>query len=172
MNIKFGVMFLFGVVLSGWGYANPNLEPHPLVGSWKLVSWIITNPSGEARHPMGKSPEGRLIYTINGQMSAHLINPNASLPNTSGLSKEEVMGYVYKMAVSYYGPYSVNESEKTVTHHVKGSSVTFQIGKDQLREYKFLNSNQIQLIAKVKGNIEIENAGFTGTSVLVWTRIH
>jgi hypothetical protein len=172
MNKKCVVILFLIAVLPSFGYANQNLEPYQLFGSWKLISWIITSPSGEVTYPMGESPEGRIIYTGNGQMSAQLMHPNAILPNFSALSKKEVMGYMHKMFISYYGTYSVNASEKTVSHHVLGSNMPSIIGGDLLREYEFSDSNHIRLIARMEGTTEVENAGITGTNVLVWGRIH
>jgi hypothetical protein len=171
MNKKLWVIFSLTVLVHSVVSAEQRTDRHLLVGAWKLTSWVIASPSGELSHPMGKSPEGRIIYTENGQMSAQLMYPDAILPNLSGLSESQVMGYVHSIFISYYGSYSVNESDQIVTHHVSGSNMPSMIGSDQIREFDLSDPNQIRLIARLEGNNAVENAGITGTNVLVWQRI-
>ena len=116
MNKKICMILLLTALVHSSVYADQSADRHQLVGSWKLTSWVITSPSGKQSHPMGKRPEGRIIYTENGQMSAQLMQPDATLPDLSGLSGNEIMGHVHRMFLSYYGSYSVNEPDQTVTH--------------------------------------------------------
>src|ERR1700754_3775990 len=44
-----------------------------LVGTWRLVSYVEKNvDTGEMRYPMGKAPDGFIIYTADGYMSVQL----------------------------------------------------------------------------------------------------
>jgi len=43
-----------------------------LIGAWKLVSYVEKPVDGSAPfHPMGEKPEGIIMYTPDGYMSAH-----------------------------------------------------------------------------------------------------
>ena len=47
-----------------------------LVGAWRLVSWTIEYPaSGRVTQPFGAVPEGLLVYSADGHMSAAIQRP-------------------------------------------------------------------------------------------------
>lgn len=142
-----------------------------IVGTWKLVSWVVTSPSGEVSHPYGSSPEGQIIYTDNGQMSAQLMNPGATLPDPPGSSREEVMGRVLGTYFAYYGTYEIDAAAQTVTHHVLGSLAPSWTGSDQVREVQFLEGDRVELIARLAGDDTAESAGAGGSNVLIWERV-
>ncbi len=143
---------------------------NPFVGTWNLVSWVATSPSGEQSYPYGKSPEGQLIYTTDGQMSAQLMRPEAALPNLAGLSQDEVMGLVLTTFIAYYGTYSLDESAQTVTHQVVGSLAQSWVGTDQLREFEFLSDGRLRLTARLENDPTAQDFGADATNVLVWER--
>ncbi len=174
--------------LPGWGIMKPQLAVillmvaaitacesqeranNSLVGAWNLVSWVVTSPSGEVSYPYGQSPEGQIIYTDNGQMSAQLMHPGAALPDLAELSPEEAMGRVGRTFFAYHGTYSVDESAQTVTHHVLGSLAPTWVGTDQRREFEFLDSDRLRLTARTEGDQAAEDIGAGGTNVLIWER--
>lgn len=43
-----------------------------LVGVWRLVAFEATDADGNVTRPYGDAPEGRIVYTSGGIMSAHL----------------------------------------------------------------------------------------------------
>jgi len=47
-----------------------------LVGAWRLVSWTIEYPAtGRVTQPFGAAPEGLLVYSVGGHMSAAMQRP-------------------------------------------------------------------------------------------------
>ena len=49
-------------------------DMNPLfVGTWSLVSWTQTSQDGETEHPFGKDAVGRILYSGDGYMAAHLM---------------------------------------------------------------------------------------------------
>ncbi len=46
-------------------------DSNPFVGTWKLVSWEVTQPDGTILYPYGKEVVGFLIYAADGYMSAN-----------------------------------------------------------------------------------------------------
>lgn len=141
------------------------------VGAWRLVSWETRSAAGDVSHPYGEAPEGQIIYTSNGQMSAQLMNPGAALPEVAGSSDEDVIAQVAATFFAYHGTYSLDESARTVTHHVSGSLAPSWVGTDQVREYEFLSDDRLRLSAVIKNGEVAREAGVTGRQILVWQRI-
>jgi hypothetical protein len=66
-----------------------------LVGVWRLVSYTDEQEGHEDSFPIGPEPEGFLIYTPDGFVSAQLMKPGRPL---------------------FRGVYQVDEDSQTVTH--------------------------------------------------------
>jgi hypothetical protein len=49
---------------------------NPFVGTWKLVSWEVTQPDGRIHYPYSNDVVGYLIYTADGYMSAEIMDPD------------------------------------------------------------------------------------------------
>lgn len=47
-----------------------------LVGAWRLQRWAIEQPDGTVTEPFGADPEGLLLYTADGWMTATLMAAN------------------------------------------------------------------------------------------------
>ena len=48
---------------------------HPLVGGWRLRTWVSIADDGSETRPMGDAPDGLVVYTAGGTISslaAHL----------------------------------------------------------------------------------------------------
>jgi hypothetical protein len=90
--------------------ANPEL-----VGTWWLVQWTASHDDGSSRHPSGPDATGRIIYSGDGFMSAHL----AAADGFSG-------------ALSYSGTWELLGGEEIV-HHVTISTVEAFVGTDLAR---------------------------------------
>lgn len=140
------------------------------IGAWNLVSWVVTDASGQLDHPYGNKPMGQIIYTENGTMSAQLMHPGAALPDVSGLSGDAVLKKVASTFFAYYGTYSVDNAGKTVTHHVQGCISPSWVGTEQARRYRFLDKNHLELSVKIEGALA-EDMSASGSSVLIWERI-
>ncbi len=113
------------------------------IGSWSLVSWIATRPDGTTFHPYDENPVGRIMYQDTGKMVACLMRreriPFAS-DNRHAASPTEQKA-AYKDFVSYFGSFTIQEAEGTVTHHVEGSTFPNWIGTDLVRSYHFAGNN-------------------------------
>ena len=117
------------------------LSPRPslrdsLVGAWKLVSCRETDvQTGDVFLPMGDAPEGLILYTKDGYMSAQLSAPKrpyfAGGDMYRGTPDEYVdAGTTY---LAYSGPYYVNEEERTIQHEMFVSLFPNWRGQRQLR---------------------------------------
>jgi hypothetical protein len=108
-------------------------------GAWILASYEQRKADGTVSHPMGEAPVGRITYDAAGRMSAQLMRRDR--PRFASNWRQEGAANEIKAAfdgyIGYYGPYTLNEKEKTVTHHVECCSFPNWVGTDQVRHYEF-----------------------------------
>jgi hypothetical protein len=99
-----------------------------LIGAWHLVHIDAPGPDGKSA-PIPQ-PKGMLIYTPDGHVSVQLMYPESA----NGLSNE----YVLNGYEASFGSYDVDETARTVTHHVQGSNTRdLLVGKDLPRKFEF-----------------------------------
>jgi hypothetical protein len=139
---------------------------HGLTGVWHLVSWRLTNADGEVTYPYGETPEGQIIYTATGQMSAQLMYPGAELGDLSGLDPTAAISQVSRTFFAYYGMYTVDDEAGTVTHHVRGCLSPAWVGTDQVRQFEWLGDDRLELAARMGDDTNV-----AGENVLVWERV-
>jgi hypothetical protein len=139
-----------------------------LIGVWALTSYVDEQPGVEDVHPFGPEPEGFLIYTADGFVSAQLMRP-ARPPFSSsdwhhGTPQEyQTSGSGY---IAYCGIYEVDEEKATVTHIPSVSLLPNLIHARQCRAVD-LQTNLLILRAAgtpVAGGVYV-------TSRLEWKRI-
>ena len=118
-------------------------ESNPFIGTWKLVSWELTQPDGTIRYLYGKDVVGYLMYTADGYMSAQIMDPDRqqSDPNFPLETAEAQTlpdpdrARAYSTYVAYCGTYTV-EGDKVI-HHVKAGLIPSWTGSDQRRRFRF-----------------------------------
>jgi hypothetical protein len=132
------------------------------IGVWKLVSYEATNKISSAiSYPLGPKPFGRLTYDSAGRMSAQLMNPGrraiGGSPERStvavmrGASCEEMREMLTGFS-AYYGRFEVDESSRTVTHHVEACLIPSWVGSEQHRRFEFAG-NQLILTSEKQESI-------------------
>jgi hypothetical protein len=136
-----------------------------LTGVWTLVSYANQEAGREDTHPFGAQPEGFLIYTAEGFVSAQLMRPgrprfqstdwNGGTPDEY---QESGSGYI-----GYCGVFEVDEEEETVTHIPSVALVTNLIHQRQVRSLKLVGD---KLTLRAGG----KDAGVV-TSVLAWKKV-
>ena len=90
-----------------------------LIGAWKLVSYVEKPIDGSTPfYPMGEKPQGIIMYTPDGYMSAQLERPGRPpfasgdwFKGTAEEIKEEAAGYI-----AYCGPFHTDEEKQQLTH--------------------------------------------------------
>jgi len=89
-----------------------------LIGVWGLVSYIDEQHGRENYYPLDTKPEGFLICTPEGFVSAQLMKPGRRMfqshdwhEGTPEEYQESGRGYI-----AYCGRYEVDEEKRTVTH--------------------------------------------------------
>jgi hypothetical protein len=138
-----------------------------LTGVWKLVSYAVEQEGHESRFPFGPEPEGFLIYTPDGFVSAQLMKPARPLfrghdwlGGTADEYQEAGSGYI-----AYCGTYQVDEEAETVTHTPLVALVPNLILKPQLRLVTLAGERLTLRTAAIPGA-----AGASVTSRLEWQR--
>ncbi|MGE3773833.1 MAG: lipocalin-like domain-containing protein [Gammaproteobacteria bacterium] len=112
----------------------------PFVGSWDLVSVENRASDGSVTRPFGAAPRGRITYTPEGFLSAHVMRAarpafagEASLYGGSAAEKAAA----YDGYIAYYGRYAVDAAAGTVMHRIEGSLFPNWSGSAQTRHYAF-----------------------------------
>ena len=130
-----GFMLIVAMTFSTFAHAQSAKKPtgsggakEKLIGAWHLVQ--IDAPGPEGKSLPVPQPKGMLIYTRDGHMSVQLMYPASA----NRLSNE----YVLNGYEASFGSYDVDETTRTVTHHVQGSITRdLLVGKDLPRKFKF-----------------------------------
>ncbi|MDX3763910.1 lipocalin-like domain-containing protein [Streptomyces sp. AK02-04a] len=142
-----------------------------LVGVWSLVSFSIIDETGRALlHPMGQDPQGMLVYTADGHMSAHLFDPNRYSPSADTAPSAETADRVDVEAVTrdnaYVGYGGTFECRgDVVVHHVRVASVPQWIATQQVRRFE-LHGTVLTLCSPT-----MRTGGHEQTPCLVWRRL-
>jgi hypothetical protein len=106
-----------------------------LIGVWRLREYSDVTEDTAARHPFGQDPDGLLIYTPDGFVSALLMARGR--PNLSGNGFTEGTPDQYSAAgrsfIGYTGRYDVDEAKLVVTHRPTVAFVPNMIGSVQQR---------------------------------------
>src|SRR2546423_550378 len=99
-------------------------------GVWKLVSSEVKGiTSGEVRYPYGPNPVGSITYDQTGRMSAQIMNPGrravGGSPGAGSAAAVRVMSSddmreILTGFIAYFGTFDIEESTRTVVHHVEG----------------------------------------------------
>jgi hypothetical protein len=134
-------------------------------GVWKLLRCERKFTDGRIDYPYGEKPVGRITYDNAGRMSAQLMRPgrrSTVAPGTSfvtGNASAEEIREAVEGFIAYYGTFDVDESARTVIHHVQACLVPSWVGTDLKRTYRF-DANRLVLTASAT----------TGMLELVWER--
>jgi len=116
---------------------------------------------------MGKDVVGQIVYTPSGRMSCEMMRSGASLADFEGLgSSQDAITKIVRIFFAYYGPFTVDEANQSVTHHVEGGIHPAWVGTPRIRKFKFDDSDNLRLIG-----INDSKSSFPGTSELHWQRI-
>jgi hypothetical protein len=107
-----------------------------LLGVWKLVSYQERPLDGsQPYYPMGDAPQGIIIYSPHGYMSAQLMKPDRKLfasgnwlTGTPDEYREEAANYV-----AYSGEFHVDEDAGIVHHSMFVSLFPTWVGQTQAR---------------------------------------
>jgi hypothetical protein len=99
-----------------------------LVGHWQLVSVSVNGTT-----PYGDKPQGAMFLDAGGHYSV--------IVNTAGQAR----------SIAYFGTYTVNDADSTLTMHIDSSNRPGAVGRDQKRLVSFSTGNLVIGSAKTNG---------------------
>ena len=137
-----------------------------LVGAWRLVSWTIEYPaSGRVTQPFGAAPEGLLMYSADGHMSAAMQRPGRarlSRADPNAVSDAEKAA-AFAGYLQYSGTWSV--ADGNVVHAVELAMNPNLIGTRQVRRVA-LDGDRLELRAEEP----LESPGQSRRHRILWRR--
>jgi hypothetical protein len=140
---------------------------HPLVGGWRLRTWVAIAEDGTESRPMGEAPAGLLAYTADGTMVAMMGRGDrqgfAGSDITGGTERERADAF--SSFIAYGGHYEVDGG--VVVHRVETSLFPNSIGTDQRREWQLDPSGRSLTLTSPP----IEVGGTTRIQRLSWERV-
>ena len=142
------------------------ISKNDLVGTWELESWSIGyDDRDELSFPYGEEPQGLLLYTTDGWMSASIGLPKRErLPEDVSFRKipDKLKAQAFTSYFHYAGRYRVEDGD--VVHYVTQSLNPNFPGTEQLRHAE-LDGQTLVLSGKD------EVGGVTRFHSLVWHRV-
>jgi hypothetical protein len=156
------------------GQATQPSERRNLIGVWELESLQDQRPGGDVLDWMGKKPSGMLVYSPDGRMTIQIMrDPRpvvaGSMWSSDGhnllpsASANEIRD-AYSGYYAYFGTWDLDERAHTLTHHVRASLRSVEVGSDYVRPYE-LSAGQLRFRYPVSAP-----DGERRTRVLVWRR--
>jgi len=124
MNMK--RIFYFTIVAVIMITACQTKQSNKLVGTWKLIEYAdFDSVTGKWTHPYGDHPRGYFTYTNSG-----IVNLNISSENPLIITRDSAYKHSFTLvelidnyAVGYFGTYTIDYKNSTVTHHPKGGAI-------------------------------------------------
>lgn len=138
--------FIGIVFAAGSAVAQPKTLKEQIIGSWSLISFELTYPDGHKDQAFGPNPKGINTFDSNGRFSLIFLRPD--LPKIASNDRvkptpEEAMAVV-KGSIAYYGTYTVNEDDKSLTLNLDGTTLSNQIGIPQKRIVSMISSDEMK----------------------------
>lgn len=141
------------------------------VGAWRLISIETVRPNGEVIYPFyGRHPEGLIVYDRDGWMSVQIVSdPPSAVPKDGSWEGFLAAPSAEKVAAvegyyAYFGTWTVDLSESTVTHHIRQSLRPGERGEEGIRHF-VLDTDRLTLSAKA------HERGEDRERRLVWQRV-
>lgn len=141
------------------------MASNPLIGTWRLVSWVHESPEGDITPAFGSDTTGVITYTNQGYMSVTIMRagraPFAS-PDILGGSPEEKI-VAAESYIGYCGTYELREG--SVVHRVTHSFFPNWVGTEQER-FMHLEGTRLTLTTAPR-----LHGGRTQVARLTWERM-
>jgi Lipocalin-like domain len=152
---------IFGVLLPREEAAAQTAKD--LIGTWTLVS-VTLERDGKKSDLFGPNPQGQVTFDPNGRMS--LMITRSDLPKFASNNRQagtpEENKAIVQGSITYFGTYSVSETDKTIATHIEGGTFPNWIGTDQKRSFTISGE-------ELKWTTPTTSLG-SGTAVDVWKR--
>jgi hypothetical protein len=145
------------------------MEPLSLVlpGTWKLISRIDCTQSGERRlePSLGEDPVALLFYDRSGNFAAQFMKRDRSGPISDAAASASNNSRAQGGYDAYFGTYTIDETEKTVTQRLEGALSKENVGLIVTRR---------MLVEGDTLSIRLETTSAAGEAInrtLTWSRV-
>jgi hypothetical protein len=142
------MMTLGFAFLAGDAVAQQKPLKEQLVGTWTIVSADNTRPDGTKFQLFGPNPKGILVLDGNGRTAFMLMSsgrPKFASNNRNTGSPEENKATV-QGSIAFFGTWSVNEADKTITTRIEASTFPNQEEQDQKRIITSVTADELRYI--------------------------
>lgn len=140
-----------------------------IIGTWRMagVETRVVDGGGPATFPRGKKPTGYIIYDTQGRMYVQIMNSDETRPPRKGEvpMPEREQAQAYATYTAYFGRYTINEEDQSVTHHVEGSVNPRNIG-NAMHRFVEVSHDRLSLNTFAKGN-----DGKERVTLRMWERV-
>ena len=137
---------LISLLLAVLGHTAAVAEDNPLLGTWKLKSFVReVVGTGERYNQMGEQPDGYLSYSADGRMLAFFVSDNQLRPRADPTDEERIR--LHRGMLAYGGTYKLSTGR--VVHHIDIEWDGRRIGTDQVR---FFTIDGDKLVIKTEPN--------------------
>jgi hypothetical protein len=123
-----------------------------LVGTWKLISRAVKLEDGTAVQDqgLGSAPKGYLMYDSSGHMAVQLMRADRPLAidcGTSSSAASDNSPQILSGYEAYFGTYTVDETNHTVTHHLEGALTPADVGRNLVRQFQ-ISGDQLTIVVR------------------------
>ena len=151
------------VAPESWAQQQTKGLKEQITGTWSLAEqWV--EQDGKKTQRFGPNPKGLAIYDGNGRFVSILLRPdlpkfasNNAMTGTADENKAVVQG-----SAAFYGGWSVNESDGSLSIRIDGSTYPNWDGQDQKRTVS-VSGGEMRLC--------VPGAQIGGTACAIWKRI-
>jgi hypothetical protein len=157
-------MLVVSLLLAATGLAAEQAADNPLLGTWKLKSFVReVAGAGERYNQMGEHPDGYISYAADGRMLAFFVSDEQ--PRPSGKPTDEERIKLQKTMLAYGGTYKLSPGR--VVHHIDIEWDGRRLGTDQIRVYTVEGDKLMLKTEPNKSPID----GREGMGILTFERI-
>jgi hypothetical protein len=159
-----GPMLAVSLLLAAPGLAAEQAADNPLLGTWKLKSFVReVAGAGDRYNQMGEHPDGYISYAADGRMLAFFVSEEQ--PRPAGEPTDEERIKLQKTMLAYGGTYKLSPGK--VVHHIDIEWDGRRLGTDQTRFYVVEGDKLVLKTEPNKSPID----GREGVGILTFERI-
>lgn len=157
-------MLLISLLLVALAPAAAAAEDNPLLGTWKLKSFVReVAGTGERYNQMGDHPDGYISYAADGRMLVFFVSDEQPRPRAEPTDEERIR--LHKAMLAYGGTYKISPGK--VVNHIDIEWDGRRLGTDQVRFYAVEGDKLVIKTEPNKSPID----GREGVGILTFERI-
>ena len=114
------------------------------IGVWKCIRQYNVGEDGK-EIPVAVKQRGHISWDRSGRVWVLLYNEGRTAPASPMKPTLDEFREMYAGLMTYYGTYEVDETKKTITHHLEAAAWPSLMGTDLVRHYQF-SGNRLTLV--------------------------